>query len=753
MTSLPVSIEQYLSESGFSGTEILILKQLLEGGAMTLRELAAKTGKSTGVLDSASKKLVSKGILMRGVINDTPKLKLSSSEAIVEWVREDRRVKQAASERREKDLESFIASLSVDISRADIQHYDGLEGMGKAYMKLLQESGGTMFHFLPVRHTEVEDPLRDFFVQFFRLRHRQKVITRVIAHDTPLGRRYLSRDPFEYRQTLLVPEDVYAFGTEKVVAGDWVGTFNHAEQKAFLIRSKEMAQMEKVMFEAMWKQEVVKKKEAPIMPSAAENKELEIKTRIASASRDFFLSKRSIAAFIFCGILATASTFILYKNNERLTLKRIEDKILSIATTGSLQFDTDDLRELQSIADIQKPQYAKVVRQLNLIRQQNEGVQYIYIMRPTDQLDIWKFVADADSLDLSVKKDLNKDGRIDEADHLSPPGEVYYAKETKDQNRLALTNPTIISASEDQWGKLLAGWAPIRDSSGNAVAILGVDKFFTDVGSLTQATSQPILYFISLFLLFVFIRLAAFNRSFFKELLNLSKTKVFLGATIILTLGFIIASYVTYLQTLNLLKEQTAERLKSIAATTALQIDYRDLVLLRSAKDMKRPEYQRVFEILNKVRTENLDVKWAFVLRPTQTNGVWEFVVDADANHFIPLGVDDDQDGVISESEENVYPGFQYDVSSDPVLQSGLDHAVAADEFHSDQWGTYVSGFAPIKDMSNKSIAIIGFDIEISDILSQTREKMAFSIIGILLTFSFLVMLFRVSPLELKLKK
>jgi hypothetical protein len=208
-----------------------------------------------------------------------------------------------------------------------------------------------------------------------------------------------------------------------------------------------------------------------------------------------------------------------------------------------------------------------------------------------------------------------------------------------------------------------------------------------------------------------------------------------------------------YLQTLNLIKEQTAERLKAIAATTVLQVDYRDLEPLRFARDMERPEYQRVFEMLNNVRKENPDVKWAFILRPTKVNKMWEFVVDADANYFIPTSVDDDQDGVISESEENVYPGFQYDVSNDPVLQSALDHAVAADKYHSDQWGTYISGFAPIKDISNRSVAIIGFDIEISDILSKTKEKMAISIISILLIFTILLVLSKVSSLELKFKK
>ena len=62
MISLPSHIEKYLSEADFSATEILILRQIITGKAFTLRELASKTGKSTGVLDQAMKKLLKKQI-------------------------------------------------------------------------------------------------------------------------------------------------------------------------------------------------------------------------------------------------------------------------------------------------------------------------------------------------------------------------------------------------------------------------------------------------------------------------------------------------------------------------------------------------------------------------------------------------------------------------------------------------------------------------------------------------------------------
>ena len=48
---LPAGIESYLKEAGFSATEMLLLRKLVEEDSLTIRELASKTGKSTGVLD------------------------------------------------------------------------------------------------------------------------------------------------------------------------------------------------------------------------------------------------------------------------------------------------------------------------------------------------------------------------------------------------------------------------------------------------------------------------------------------------------------------------------------------------------------------------------------------------------------------------------------------------------------------------------------------------------------------------------
>ena len=86
MNPLPSSIETALLDAGFTQTEVIVLRKLMDGEALTLRELGAKTGKSNGVLDQATKKLLGKLILTKQEVNGIPKFALSSVESIGAWL-------------------------------------------------------------------------------------------------------------------------------------------------------------------------------------------------------------------------------------------------------------------------------------------------------------------------------------------------------------------------------------------------------------------------------------------------------------------------------------------------------------------------------------------------------------------------------------------------------------------------------------------------------------------------------------------
>src|SRR3989344_3224886 len=140
MDILPASVEAYLVEAGFSDTEIMILKRLLED-PMTLRELSAKFGKSTWGLDPAMKKLVRKNLVRREIINGSEKYTITSLQSIVKWMEQNMKEKHAALQRRQQDFESFIKTVSLDKTRPEMRHYHGDEGLQEAYMDLLALGG------------------------------------------------------------------------------------------------------------------------------------------------------------------------------------------------------------------------------------------------------------------------------------------------------------------------------------------------------------------------------------------------------------------------------------------------------------------------------------------------------------------------------------------------------------------------------------------------------------------------------------
>jgi len=169
------------------------------------------------------------------------------------------------------------------------------------------------------------------------------------------------------------------------------------------------------------------------------------------------------------------------------------------------------------------------------------------------------------------------------------------------------------------------------------------------------------------------------------------------------------------LYTEHLIVQEKGKRLVAIAVMAASQINPDDLEHLRFARDMKRPEYQRVFKLLNDVRKQNPEIVYVYILRPTETDGIWEFVADADSNYYIPnIKYDYNADKKVDDADENVWPGMQYDLASYSlkINKGGLLKPIFDATDLVDQWGTFITGTAPIRSTSGKSIAIFAVDVE-----------------------------------------
>ena len=160
---------------------------------------------------------------------------------------------------------------------------------------------------------------------------------------------------------------------------------------------------------------------------------------------------------ISCGLLLWLS---LRKAN-RLAFELIQEKVLSIAVSTAPRVDGDKVKQLRSPDQDGSEIYREVRDGLREVRDANNSgalpVRFIYIMRPLPNGD-WEYVVDAE-----------EEG--EDKSYLGDVVEFAYEHEKPE-----LTEPRVdTDFAKDSFGTWLSAFAPIMDSAGNPVAVLGVD--------------------------------------------------------------------------------------------------------------------------------------------------------------------------------------------------------------------------------------------------------------------------------------
>lgn len=206
----------------------------------------------------------------------------------------------------------------------------------------------------------------------------------------------------------------------------------------------------------------------------------------------------------------------------------------------------------------------------------------------------------------------------------------------------------------------------------------------------------------------------------FKETIKKHFLDASYGPLVLTAIVTVFVVYLVFYQTQTILKERLRQRLIAIAATAALQFDAKDVSKLRDENDLGRKEAKRIVDTMKAIREHNDDLKFIYILRPTDQTNTMEFVADADMLGSLEE-LDENQNGVLDEEEMPPVPGEPYDVSEIPRVLDALQRASADDELNTDKWGTFLSGYAPIKDDAGETKAVLGIDVRVDDFYALIR--------------------------------
>ena len=172
-------------------------------------------------------------------------------------------------------------------------------------------------------------------------------------------------------------------------------------------------------------------------------------------------------------------------------------------------------------------------------------------------------------------------------------------------------------------------------------------------------------------------------------------TLLYGGATM---LALAVLGYFVY--TAEIKSEITAlqKRLLTTVTSIAAAIDPDALSSIAIDSTETSALHTALLQRFAEVSRQDEDIESIYVLRPTNQPTLLRFLVD------------------FARGGDSATPGEEYDASDVPVMLKGFAHPAVEDKPYSDQWGSSLSGYAPIVAKDGRSIGVVGVDVKVSNL-------------------------------------
>ena len=198
------------------------------------------------------------------------------------------------------------------------------------------------------------------------------------------------------------------------------------------------------------------------------------------------------------------------------------------------------------------------------------------------------------------------------------------------------------------------------------------------------------------------------------------KTKLTVSFILLILLISGMAYLYTFNQTKRALKEQMRCELMSVASSVASAIDG-DLHNRIGPGGQQSPEFLAVADLLTRVKKNNPKITYLYTMRQ-DGQGAY-FVVDPDP-------------------EEPAQIGEAYEDVNQEML-AGFREPSADLDFVTDKWGTFLSGYAPIRDSLGNSVGLVGVDMDSRMVIARQEfiGRTIYLIIGLAVLFAGMIIL------------
>ncbi|MGA1867837.1 MAG: adenylate/guanylate cyclase domain-containing protein [bacterium] len=196
------------------------------------------------------------------------------------------------------------------------------------------------------------------------------------------------------------------------------------------------------------------------------------------------------------------------------------------------------------------------------------------------------------------------------------------------------------------------------------------------------------------------------------------RTKIFFQLLTMMGIILGLVGSYFYLHSISAIKELLRAQLRNTAASCAQFFDGADFEKIHTESDEQLPEYKLIREKLKKIAAVNEDISVAYTMRLIKEKVV--FVVD------VPY---ENREGLVTYA----HPGEVYPEVSRELLE-GFVRPSADQEPFRDEWGYFLSGYAPIFNSRGQPAVMLGIDMTVDHIEKKIKHLKVAGIVSILVS-------------------
>lgn len=246
-------INNLLQKLGFSDKEIDVYLSLLKLGSAKAKEISKETDLNRTTIYDLMDSLVRKGLVSKFTKGKTTYFNALDPKRLLTYLDREKEEKIKIIDKQKQEVDDLLPELislqDIKGTKPKVQFFEGEKGVREAYEDTLT-SKEIILAYANVQ--TMHEGLPNFFPRYYKRRAGKKIFIKAILPQNKLSEERARKDQEEMRETRFLPDKQKTFSPEINLYNNKMLVASWREKMAVIIESKELVDLQKLIFDLVW---------------------------------------------------------------------------------------------------------------------------------------------------------------------------------------------------------------------------------------------------------------------------------------------------------------------------------------------------------------------------------------------------------------------------------------------------------------------------------------------------------------------